>query len=38
MDNDVYRARRRMPDADWAQRTLRRKTKTRTEVQANEGN
>ena len=38
MDNDVYRARRRRPDADRAQRTLRRKTKPCTEVQANEGN
>ena len=39
MDNDVYRARRRMPDALLGARgTLGRKTKTSTEVQANEGN
>ena len=38
MDNDVYRARRRMPDAPLGAGTLRRKTKTSTEVQANEGN
>jgi hypothetical protein len=38
MDNDVYRARRRMADAPLGAGTLRRKTKTSTEVQANEGN
>jgi hypothetical protein len=38
MDNGVYRARRRMPDALSGAGPLRRKTKTCTEVQANEGN
>ena len=38
MDNDVDQARRRIPDAPLGAGTLGRKTKTSTEVQANEGN